>query len=120
VGARKIAAIRITNTGDYDIAVLNATVTPRVYFSTEDMEVRTPLQGAAGQEPSFLLKPWEDKQLFIAPHFENGIARELTPQRVSFRIAWRRCNATWLPQVPVFVRTNTTTIRRFALEEGQT
>ena len=40
-GTRKIACIRISNIGDYDIAIVDAMVKPRVYFLTEDIEVRS-------------------------------------------------------------------------------
>jgi hypothetical protein len=118
-GPRKIAAIRISNIGDYDIAVTDATVRPSVYFLTEDLEVRSLLEGSHGQRPYFMLKPREEKELVIAPHFTNGVAREIVPQRIAFCISWRRCNATWLPQIPVFVLTSTSTIRKYALEKGQ-
>ena len=109
---RNIACIRITNIGDYDIAVINATVRPEVYYLTEDLEVRTLLEGTTGQRPSFMLKPRQEKELMIASHSTNGIARA---QSVTFCISWRRCNATWLPQMPVYVRTSTTIIRKYAL-----
>jgi hypothetical protein len=119
-GTRELAAIRIINIGDYDIAIQNATVRPSVYFLTEDMEVRSLLEGAEGQEPYFMLKPREEKQLIIVPHYSDGTARDLTQQNVRFRFSWRRCNATWLPQIPVFVWTSTSTIRKYTLERGLT
>jgi len=119
-GTRELAAIRITNIGDYDIAVQNGTVRPSVYFLTEDMETRSLLEGAAGQKPYFMLKPREEKQLIIAPHYSDGKARDLTQQNVRFRFSWRRCNATWLPQIPVFVWTSTSTIRKYTSERGHT
>jgi hypothetical protein len=115
---RKVACIRVTNIGDHDVAIIDATVTPAVYFLTEDLEVGTLLEGAAGQRPYFMLKPREEKELVIAPRFRNGVALEVQSQNVTFRIYWRRCNATWLPQIPVYVLTNTATIRKYALEKG--
>jgi hypothetical protein len=110
----KKGCIRITNIGDYDIAVIDACVKPEVYFLTEDMETRTLLEGAAGRRPTFMLKPREDKELFIAPLYKDGIQRDLEDQKVTFRISWRRGNVTWLPQMPVYVRTSTSTIRQYA------
>src|SRR5262249_23518982 len=68
----KYGCIRITNIGDYDIAVVDACVKPKVYFLTEDMEVGTLLGGAEGQRPTFMLRPREEKELFIAPLYTNG------------------------------------------------
>jgi hypothetical protein len=38
-----------SNVSDYDIAILDATVTPAVYFLTEDLETRSLIEGAAGR-----------------------------------------------------------------------
>jgi hypothetical protein len=119
-GTRELAAIRITNIGDYDIAVQNATVRPSVYFLTQDMQVRSLLEGAEGQDPYFMLKPREEKELIIAPLYRDGKRRDLTQKNIRFRFSWRRCNATWLPQLPVFVWTSTSTIRKYAMEEAKT
>ena len=117
-GTRKLACIRITNIGDYDIAIIDACVKPEVYFLTEDIEVRTLVEGATGKRPSFMLKPRQEKELVIAPLFKDGIAREVQAQNVTFRISWRRCNVTWLPQMPLYVRTSTATIRKYALPKS--
>ena len=113
-GTRKLGCIRITNISDYDIAIIDACVKPEVYFLTEDMETRTLLYGAGGRRPTFLLKPRQEKELIIAPLYTNGTARHLKDQNVTFRISWRRGNTTWLPQMPVYVRANTSTIRQYA------
>jgi hypothetical protein len=110
----KYGCIRITNIGDYDIAVVDACVKPKVYFLTEDIEVGTLLKGAEGQQPTFMLRPREEKELFIAPLYANGKQRALEHQNVTFCISWRRGNVTWLPQMPVYVRTSTSTIRQYA------
>ena len=112
-GIRKLACIRVTNIGDYDIAVIDASVSPKIYFLTEDMEVRTLIEGASGHCPSFMLKPREEKELRIAPRFKDGVPLEAQKKNVTFRISWRRCNMTWLPQVPVYVRTSTPSIRKY-------
>ena len=118
-GTRKVACIRTTNIGGHDIAIIDASVKPEVYFLAEDLEVGTLVKGSMGHRPYFLLKPHEEQELVIAPRVKDGVALELKPQNVVFRIAWRRCNATWLPQIPVYVWTSTTTIRKYALEKGQ-
>ena len=120
-GSRKLACIRISNPSSYDIAVLDALVSPSdVYFLVEDLETRSLVAGGVGRRPSFMLKPSESKELILAPKFKNNLAVEVTPQRVAFRFSWRRGNATWLPQVPVWVLTNTETIRKYGLQEQQT
>jgi hypothetical protein len=112
-GTRKVGCIRIKNKGDYDIAIIDVCVTPEVYFLTEDMEVRTLIEGAAGRRPTCMLKPGKEKELIIAPLYTNGIQRDREDQNVTFRISWRRCNRTSLPQIPMYVRMSTS-IRRHA------
>jgi hypothetical protein len=60
-GTRKLGCIRIMNNSEHDIAIIDACVKPEVYFLTEDMEVRTLIEGAAGRRPRFLLKPQQEK-----------------------------------------------------------
>jgi hypothetical protein len=112
-GIRKLACIRVTNIGDYDIAVIDASVSPKIYFLTEDMAVRTLIGGALGRRPSFMLKPRQEKELRIVPSFKDGVPLEAQNKNVTFRISWRRCNMTWLPQVRVYVRTSTPSIRKY-------
>jgi hypothetical protein len=66
-----------------------------------------------------MLKPGDTKELILAPNFKDNLPLELTPQRIRVQIAWWRGNATWLPQVPVFVWTSTQTIRCYGLKKGQ-
>jgi hypothetical protein len=100
---RKLACIRISNPSSYDIAVLTLDVCPPVYSFAEDVEVRSFIMAAAGKVPYFMLKPGEDKELVLAPNFKDNRPLDLTPQRIKVQIVWRRGNATWLPQVPVYV-----------------
>ena len=114
----KQARIRVTNVSEYDIAIIDATVKPQVYGLTDTMGTRDLIEAAAGKRPSAILKPRENKELIIVPLFTDGVAREVIAQNVTFCLSWRRCNATWLPQIPVYVRTSTTTIRKYALHDG--
>jgi hypothetical protein len=116
---RKLVCIRISNPSDYDIAILGMEVIPRTYFLTEDMEVRSLVANQLGEGPYFLLKPREERELVIAPLFENNVALEMKPHDVKFKIYWRRGNATWLKQWPVHICTSTTTLRKYGLEKGQ-
>jgi hypothetical protein len=109
--------IRVNNTSPYDIAVVDITVHPETYLTAESGDAEDRLRAARGQRPYFMLKPDEQKEIWILPKFENSIPLEIIRGAVAFRIWWRRGNATWLPQVPVTVRTSTETIRKFGLEK---
>jgi hypothetical protein len=109
--------IRINNTSPHDIAVFDITAHPETYLVAEGGEAEDRLRASLGQRPYFMLKPAEQKEIWMLPKFENNLPLEITPGRVVFRIWWRRGNATWLPQVPVAVRTSTETIRKFGLEK---
>ena len=116
---RKFVCIRLSNPSDYDIAILEATVNPKIYFLTEDIEVRSLVEGQLRPGPHFMLKPKEEKELILVPLFKDGLALEVQPQTVTFRIYWRRGNATWLPQWPVHVCTSTETVRKYGLDSSQ-
>jgi hypothetical protein len=116
-GTRKYARIRIGNGGPHEAAILNITCTPDVYRLSQDMETRNIVQAVMGREPFFTLKPGENRELFLISRVENGLALEVKPQRVTFAISWRRGNSTWLPQKPIYVRTDTQTIRKFSLDQ---
>jgi hypothetical protein len=64
-----------------------------------------------------MLKPAEQKEIWILRKFASDLRLEIAPGRVVFRIWWRYGNATWLPQVLVAVWTSTETIRKFGLEK---
>jgi hypothetical protein len=116
-GTRKIPCVRIDNITPYDVAITNTEVRPKTYFLVEDLDVRRVVRGAAGKSPYFMLKAGDSKELKIAPMFKDGQPLEVTPHRVRFLLYWRRGNATWMPQIPIFVRTSTDIIRKYGLEE---
>jgi hypothetical protein len=116
---RKLVCIRVTNISPYDVAIIDMEVKPPVYFLTESLGVRKLIEGVVGYRPSFMLKPGKEKELILAPNFQGNVAIEaLAAQRVTVWISWRRGNTTWLPQVPLWVATDTTTIRQFGLEKA--
>jgi hypothetical protein len=117
LGDRPSPRIRISNTSRLDIAVLDITVHPEIYLTAEGGQPEDRLRASLGERPSFMLKPGEQREIWILPKFENNIALEIKPGRVAFRVSWRRGNATWLPQVPVTVRTSTLMIRKYGLEK---
>jgi len=114
---RKLVCIRVSNISPYDIAIIDMKVKPPAYFLTESLAVRRLIEGAVGYKPSFMLKPGKEKEVILAPTFAHGVPNELTPQRVTIWIFWRHGHTTWLPQVPLWVSTDTTTIRQFGLEQ---
>jgi hypothetical protein len=116
-GSRNLACIRVSNITPYDFAITDTEVSPKTYFLTEDLEINRLVRGAAGRSPYFMLKSGASKELVIAPMFKDGLPLEVNHHMINFRIYWRRGNATWLPQLPVVVRTSTSTIRKYALQE---
>ena len=107
--------MRIKNTTEYDVVVNGGAERRGVYFLAEDFETGTFVRGQIkkGMFSPFVLKPGESKELIIMPKFKDGIAIEAMGNRyIEFWIYWRRGNATWLPQIPVPVCTNTKTIRQ--------
>jgi hypothetical protein len=116
-GTRRIC-IRIKNTTAYDIAVLDLVVKPAIYHLTEKLNTKTIIRGVKGKSPKFLLRPDEEKNLIIAPLFDNGLALEVSHGgRVNFYITWRSGNSTWFWRRPVPVCTHTETIRLFGLAD---
>ncbi len=107
--------VRIKNTTDYDVYVTGATEWRGIYFLTEDATTSNIIRGQV-QKPTFkpfMLKPAEEKDLLIMAKYKDGVAVEARSgnRYVDFWLHWRRGNATWLPQIPVPVCTNTRTIR---------
>jgi hypothetical protein len=115
-GSHKVACIRISNITPHDFAIIGASVTPKVYFLTEDFEIKTLIKGAAGKPLNLMLKAGETVELGIAPIIENGVPLETNPQNVRFSVFWRRGNATVIPQFPAVVWTSTETIRQYGLD----
>jgi hypothetical protein len=113
---RRLVCIRLSNPSDYDVAILGASVSPKVYYLVENLEVRTIIEAQMGTGPYFMLKPKEEKELILAPNFKDNVALEVNPKSVTFRIYWRRGNATWLWQWPVHICTSTQTIRKYGLQ----
>src|SRR5579871_2484291 len=62
-GTRKSPCIRISNIAPHDVAITNIKVSPRTYFLTDDLEVRSLVRGAAGRNPYFMVKAGESREL---------------------------------------------------------
>ena len=111
---RMLVLVRVKNTTSYDIVVQSTFERRGVYFLAEDSTTLNIIKGQLGKDGfPFILKPDEGKELIVMPKFKDGMAVEALRNRyVEFWIYWRRGNATWLPQLPVPVCTNTQTIRQ--------
>lgn len=116
-GEQKEAVVSINNIGQHDIVILSVKCDPQVYFFVKEVETRDLIKGAMGEVPSFILAHGKERDLYFAAFIENGVAKDLKPQKISIRIDWRPGNSTWLWQYPVIVRTDTNTVRKFGLRE---
>jgi hypothetical protein len=115
-GTGKYACIRVSNISPYDITILDLSARPKVYFLSENLETRYLLEGAVGRTPFFMLKPGENKELFVVPLYKDK-PLAIMNQRVTFLIWWRRGNATWIPQIPVWILTNTLALQKCSTQE---
>ena len=77
--------------------------------------MRKVIAAAESERLSFVLEAGAGKDLFLVSKFKDGIPLELTPQRLKFRISWRRGNMTWMPQLPVWVWTSTPFVHEFSV-----
>jgi hypothetical protein len=110
---RKLVLVRVKNTTNYDVLVGSTSERRDIYFLSDDSSTLSIIKGQLGKGFPFILKPDESKELVVMAKYENGVAVEALGNRyVEFWIHWRRGNATWLPQIPVPVCTNTQTIRQ--------
>lgn len=80
------------------------------------MQTDSIIRATMGRKQFFTMKPNETRELFLISRVVNGLPLEVTPQRITFTILWRRCNSTWLPQIPVFIFSDTKTIQKFGLK----
>jgi hypothetical protein len=117
-GTKNYARLRVGSGGPHEVVIHKIACSPDVYRLSEDMETRNVIGVVMGREPFFTLKPGESRELFLVSRVVDGLALEVKPQRVTFAVSWRRGNSTWLPQIPVYVRTDTQTIRKFGLERS--
>jgi hypothetical protein len=111
---RNLVLVRIKNTTNYDVVVTGTTERRGIYYLAEDSTTLNIVNGHVGKDISpFMLKPDESKELVIMPKIKDGVPVEALGNRyVEFWIYWERGNATWLPQIPVPVCTNTRTVRQ--------
>jgi hypothetical protein len=105
------ALLRISNPGDYSIFILSVTSTPSVFFLNRSLEkiIEDQLSSGITYWP---IEPKGVAEFLIRERFENGRNLSRTDQRVRFSVNWRRGDMTWLPQMPVTVRTDTSTVNK--------
>ena len=104
--------LRISNPGDYSIFILSAKTIPDVFFLSRDKEIRSIIEDQLSDITYWPIEPKGTAEFVIADRFEGGRKLSLTDQRVRFSIGWRRGSTTWLPQIPVAVRTDTSTVNK--------
>ena len=102
--------LRISNPGDYSIFILSAKTIPDVFFLSRDKEIRTIIEDQLSGITYWPIEPKGTAEFVIADRFKDGKKLSLTDQRVWFAVSWRRGSTTWLPQIPVTVRTKTSTV----------
>jgi len=104
--------LRISNPGDYSIFILSAKTIPDVFFLSRDKEIRSIIRDQLSDITYWPIEPKGTAEFVIADRFKDGKKLGLTDQRVWFRVSWRRGSTTWLPQIPVTVRTKTSTVNK--------
>ena len=114
-GSATHACLRMENVGAHDIALLDIKIKPPVYILTEDLQLKSLVDASFGNRPSAIIAPKDQKQFFIAPRYANHRMLDEGVKRVRFSVHWRRCNATWLWQIPASVVTSPALIRKFGL-----
>jgi hypothetical protein len=114
---RKLLAIRIKNTTEYDVVISGASERRGVYFLSVDFDTGNLLRGQLqeGMLKPFMLKPTESSELILMPKYQGGVAIEaLGKTKIMVLIYWRRGNATSRRQLPIAVCADTQTLRRIA------
>jgi hypothetical protein len=110
----------ISNPGDYSIFISIKTTPPKVFFLSRDLERRSIINGAIEGQLSGItnwsINPKESAEFLIGDLVKDEVAR-LADRRVRFSVSWRRGSVTWLWQLPVTVRTKTSTINKMRSAE---
>ena len=107
----KEARLRISNPGDYSIFILSAKTTPKVFFLSRGSDIRTIIEDQLSDITYWPIEPKGIAEFVIRDRFEDSRKLSLIDQRVRFSVGWRRGSTTWLWQLPVNVRTETSTIK---------
>jgi hypothetical protein len=87
-------------------------VIPNVYFLSRDKDIHSTIEDQLSNIAYWPIEPKGTAEFVIADRFKAGKKISLVDQRVWFPVSWRRGSTTWLPQIPVTVRTETSTINK--------
>jgi hypothetical protein len=108
----KDVLLRISNPGDYSIFILSAETIPDVFFLSSGTSIRSIIRDQLSDITYCPIEPKGTVEFVIADRFKGDKKLSLTDQSVCFRVIWRRGSTTWLPQIPVTVRTKTSTVNK--------
>lgn len=110
---QSLVLIRIKNTTNYDVIVEGTRERRGIYYLSENETTLDLVREEKGKQRQFILKPDESREMLVMSKIENNVPLEALGSRyVEFWIYWIRGNATWLPQMPIWVCTTTRTIRQ--------
>jgi hypothetical protein len=108
----KIKGIRIRNAAQVDILIREIRVKPPFVRVARSSEIYDLASALIKGEMVAVLGPSHAR---FFPLMGHGIPLEdAPPQRIWFRISWRRTDSTWLWQFPKWVSTSTDDLRRIA------
>jgi hypothetical protein len=108
------AKLSISNPGDYSVFILSAKTIPDVFFLNRDTGVQTIIEDQLSGITYWPIEPKRTAEFLIADRYKDGMRLGVQEQRVRFEVHWRRGSTTWLWQIPVNVRTSTSTINKMA------
>ena len=106
------ARLRISNPGDYSIFILAAKMTPEVFFLSRDPSIRSIIEDQLSDISYWPIAPKGNAEFVIADRYKDAAALSLEDRHVRFSVSWRRGSTTWLPQLPLYVQTKTSTINK--------
>jgi hypothetical protein len=108
---KRLLVLRIKNVSQIDVLIIGFDMKPRHYRVSTGSSVRE-IADAIVDAPSLsVITPGETKdfQFFESP---KRAVEEHPFSRVRFVIRWRKANATWIRQIPVWVLTSKADLER--------
>jgi len=118
------ARLFLSNPSDYSIFILSTKVTPNVFFLSRGTDLRTIIEDQLSDTINYwLIEPKGSAEFPIVDRYKDDVPLGLKDQQVRVSVNWRRGSTTWLPQIPLTVRTRTSTINKMrdprAAREGE-
>jgi hypothetical protein len=110
-------AIRIKNVAAVDVLIHQIRAEPkgllRISRSTSIYDLlSTVIKG----DTVAMLKPGEERTFILMGDGQSKL-QDAPSQALRLRIVWRRCNRTWLPQIPVTASSSTDDIRAMLIAD---